>query len=80
MAYPGEMRSVELINSAADLSVGRQKESFEFYKVPFWFHNGFKLKTFGGINMATVTVKNIPDELYERLKSAAEIKGAFGKC
>ncbi len=23
--------------------------------------------------MATVTVKNIPDELYERLKSAAEI-------
>jgi antitoxin FitA len=31
------------------------------------------LKPFGGVNMATVTVKNIPDELYERLKSVAEI-------
>jgi plasmid stability protein len=27
----------------------------------------------GGLNMATVTVKNIPDELYARLKSVAEI-------
>jgi plasmid stability protein len=27
----------------------------------------------GGYKMATITVKNIPDELYERLKSVAEI-------
>ena len=27
----------------------------------------------GGFEMATITVKNIPDELYERLKCVAEI-------
>ena len=31
------------------------------------------METIGGDNMATVTVKNIPNELYERLKSVAEI-------
>jgi antitoxin FitA len=35
-------------------------------------HDGFTLKYHGGADMATVTVKNIPDELYERLKSIAE--------
>ena len=40
---------------------------------PIWLHNGFKVNPFGGDSMATVTVKNIPDELYERLKSIAEI-------
>jgi plasmid stability protein len=49
------------------------KECFALDKTPFWFHNGYTLKPFGGINMATVTVKNIPNELYERLKSVAEI-------
>jgi len=34
---------------------------------------GFILKSSGGANIATVTVRNIPDELYERLKSIAEI-------
>ena len=38
-----------------------------------WLHNGFIVKPFGGVNMATITVKNIPDELYDRLKSVAEI-------
>jgi plasmid stability protein len=31
------------------------------------------MKPFGGVYMATVTVKNIPDELYDRLKSIAEM-------
>ncbi len=40
---------------------------------PEWLPNGFKMKPLGGVCMATVTVKNIPDELYDRLKSVAEI-------
>ena len=39
---------------------------------PIRFHNGFKMKPMGGAYMATVTVKNIPDVLYDRLKSVAE--------
>jgi len=31
------------------------------------------MKPLGGVCMATVTVKNIPDAIYERLKSVAEI-------
>jgi plasmid stability protein len=31
------------------------------------------MKPTGGFYMATVTVKNIPDELYDRLKSVAAI-------
>jgi plasmid stability protein len=31
------------------------------------------MKPQGGVCMATVTVKNIPDEIYERLKSVAAI-------
>jgi plasmid stability protein len=31
------------------------------------------MKSLEGVHMATVTVKNIPDELYARLKSIAEI-------
>jgi plasmid stability protein len=31
------------------------------------------MKPPGGVCMATVTVKNIPDEIYERLKSVAAI-------
>jgi plasmid stability protein len=31
------------------------------------------MKSLGGFDMATVTVKNIPDELYKRLKAVAEI-------
>jgi plasmid stability protein len=31
------------------------------------------VKPLGGVYMATVTVKNIPDKLYDRLKSVAEI-------
>jgi len=31
------------------------------------------MKSLGGVCMATVTVKNIPDKIYERLKSVAEI-------
>jgi plasmid stability protein len=31
------------------------------------------MKSLEVIDMATVTVKNIPDELYERLKAVAEI-------
>ena len=49
------------------------KECFVLDNNPMWFHNGFILKSLGGVNMATVTVKNIPDELYERLKSVAEL-------
>lgn len=41
-------------------------------KTSVWFHIGFMLKSLGGGKMATVTVKNIPDELYERLKAVAE--------
>jgi len=56
---------------------GHHKECFALDKTLIWFHKwfhfGFMLKSFGGVNMATVTVKNIPDELYERLKSVAEI-------
>jgi plasmid stability protein len=40
---------------------------------PIRFHNGFIVKPLGGVYMATITVKNIPDELYDRLKSVAEI-------
>ena len=36
-------------------------------------HNDFIMKPNGDVYMATVTVKNIPDELYDRLKSVAEI-------
>ena len=36
-------------------------------------HNGSILKSLEVSDMATVTVKNIPDELYRRLKTAAEI-------
>ena len=36
-------------------------------------HNGFIMKSLEGVYMATVTVKNIPDELYDRLKSIAKI-------
>lgn len=32
---------------------------------PFWFHYGFIMPT-------TLTLKNIPDAVYERLKAAAE--------
>jgi plasmid stability protein len=53
--------------------VSWQKECFALDRAPFWFHNGSTLKLVGGVNMATVTVKNIPNELYERLKSVAEI-------
>ena len=42
-------------------------------KNPIGFHNGSIVKPLGGVYMATVTVKNIPDELYDRLKSVAEI-------
>jgi len=31
------------------------------------------MKSLGVFDMATVTVKNIPDELYKRLKAVAEI-------
>lgn len=37
-----------------------------------WFHNGFNKKPLKVIDLATVTVKNIPDELYERLRSVAD--------
>ena len=36
-------------------------------------HNGSILKPLEGKNMATVTIKNIPDELYKRLKAVAEV-------
>ena len=35
------------------------------------FHFGCILVAFKGGNMATLTIKNIPDELYERLKQSA---------
>jgi plasmid stability protein len=35
-------------------------------------HNGFTLKSTEVIKMATVTVKNMPDEVYMRLKLVAE--------
>ena len=37
------------------------------------FHNGFLMQPIEVFDMATVTVKNIPDELYTRLKSVAVI-------
>jgi len=37
------------------------------------FHNDFIMKSLEVFDMATVTVKNIPDELYGRLKTVAEI-------
>jgi plasmid stability protein len=49
------------------------KERFVLDNNPIWLHNDFILKPIGGVYMATVTVKNIPDELYDRLKSVAEI-------
>ena len=56
-----------------ELKQAFQDSVFVLDNNPVWFHNGFILKPSGGVNMATVTVKNIPDELYERLKSVAEI-------
>jgi plasmid stability protein len=38
--------------------------------IPLWFYFGTTQK--GGDGMATITVKSIPDELYERLKQRAE--------
>jgi len=35
-------------------------------------HKGTRLKSLEVIEMATVTVKNMPDELYERLKKTAK--------
>jgi plasmid stability protein len=49
------------------------KERFVLDNDPVWLHIGFIMKPNGGVCMATVTVKNIPDELYDRLKSVAEI-------
>jgi hypothetical protein len=49
------------------------EEWFVLDNKPVRLHNGFKLKPIGGIHMATVTVKNIPNELYDRLKSFAEM-------
>jgi antitoxin FitA len=49
------------------------KKCFELDKNPIRLHIGFIVKPFGGVYMATVTVKNIPDELYNRLKSVAGI-------
>jgi plasmid stability protein len=37
-----------------------------------WLHNAFVLKSTEVIKMATVTVKNMPDEVYMRLKLVAE--------
>jgi plasmid stability protein len=55
------------------LSSACLKEWFALDNKPSRLHNGVILKPVGGVYMATVTVKNIPDELYERLKSFAEI-------
>ena len=58
--------------SAIEIVVGSE-EWFALDNKSVRLHNGFKLKPIGGIYMATVTVKNIPNELYDRLKSVAEI-------
>jgi transposase-like protein/plasmid stability protein len=53
--------------------VAGSKECFVLDNNLIRLHNDFIMKPFGGVYMATVTVKNIPDELYDRLKSVAEI-------
>ena len=47
--------------------------NFELDNRPGWFHNSCIMKSLEVFDMATVTVKNIPDDLYKRLKSVAEI-------
>jgi plasmid stability protein len=39
----------------------------------WWFHNGIKLEPLKVFGMAAITVKNIPDDLYDRLMAVAEI-------
>jgi len=48
-------------------------EKNRFDNRPGWFHNGIRLNPREVLDMATVTVKNIPDDLYDRLKAVVEV-------
>ena len=43
----------------------------ELDKFSEWNHNGINLEPFRRIAMYSITVKNIPDEVYEKLKRSA---------
>jgi plasmid stability protein len=40
---------------------------------PIWYYFGIKIRNKLGDRMANITVKNIPDDLYENLKQYARI-------